>query len=395
MKTPRYIFDADRFRTRAALVKSVFKELDLTFSIKANPFLLVALPDESLIRHVEVCSPGELSICKAMDIEGKRIIYSGVMKEETDVGEAVLYGADILTAESKGHFSLIAKAGEGREKSLKVLLRLSSGNQFGMSEEDIMDILSERDRYNVEIVGIHYYSGTAKNKQKQIERDLSNLEGLLTKAEKDRGFIPSLVEYGPGLSAEYYEEPCEEKDRELLNLVSGRILEFAGKYRTGIEMGRFLAAPSGRYFTKVMDVKSNGGVNYVICDGGVHQVKYHAQNMGMKIPPVSVIRSGEEIFSTGKGDAGKEGKEYCIAGSLCTTADVLIRNVMLPELKPGDILCFDRAGAYSVSEGALAFLSRNMPEVWMDDGGLRLLRAEKASWILNTPEKEADHEGSL
>ncbi|MCR4589261.1 MAG: alanine racemase [Lachnospiraceae bacterium] len=380
MKTPCYIFDSNRFHQKAALIKSVFGDMDLTFSIKANPFLLTVLPDVDVIRHVEVCSPGELAICKKLGVPGDRIIYSGVMKEEWDVAEAVSYGADILTAESKGHFELICREGEKSGKRIKVLLRLSSGNQFGMSGSDIMDILSSENRENAEIIGLHYYSGTAKNKLKQIEKDLAALRELLSEAEKKAGYVPSFTEYGPGLSAEYFEEPYEEKDQELLNLVSGAIKEFAAEYRTGIEMGRFLAAPAGRYFTTVKDIKSNGGVNYVICDGGVHQVKYFGQNMGMKVPPVMVLRDGVTGPKRGKDT------EYCIAGSLCTTADVLVRNITLPELRTGDILCFDRTGAYAVSEGALAFLSRNMPEIWIDDGERRLLRNVKESWKLNCPE---------
>ncbi len=391
MKTPAYIFNADRFRERAVLVKSVFTEMDLTFSIKANPFLLAVLPDKGTIRHVEVCSPGELSICRKLEVPGDRIIYSGVMKEERDIEEAVSLNVSYLTAESRTHYELINREGERIGKRLRVLLRLSSGNQFGMSEEDIIGILKDREGKKAEIAGIHYYSGTAKYKLKQIERDLENLKNLLIHAEKETGFVPELVEYGPGLSAEYFEEPIDEKDRELLGSVSGAIKGFAEKYTTGIEMGRFLAAPAGRYLTKVMDIKSNGGVNYVICDGGIHQVKYYGQNMGIKVPPVTVIRDGETVaagegpVSPGNDSSGKGMKEYCIAGSLCTTADVLVRDISLPELKTGDILCFDRAGAYAVSEGALAFLSRNMPEIWLEDGDMKLLRAERTSWDLNCP----------
>ncbi len=393
MNTPYYLFDASKFRERIAFIKSVFPDKDLTFSIKANPFLLSALPDRDTIRYVEVCSPGELSLCRASGVPGDRILYSGVMKEESDVHEAFEYGAAILTAESRRHYALIAAEGKSSGKRAKVILRLSSGNQFGMSEEDILDILSERERHDVDIIGIHYYSGTAKTRLKQIEKDMKNLTSLLEEAESRASFVPDLVEYGPGLSSEYYEDPYEEKDRELIKLVSEPIREFGRRYRTGLEMGRFMAAPSGAYFTSVMDIKLNGGANYVICDGGVHQLKYHGQNMAMKVPPVSLIRDGEEIWSTeGRGDpldpgsnGAPGGKHYCICGSLCTTADVLIRDIELPELIIGDVLCFGRCGAYSVTEGPLAFLSRNMPEIWLRDGETRLLRESRESWKMNTP----------
>ncbi|MCR5024983.1 MAG: diaminopimelate decarboxylase [Lachnospiraceae bacterium] len=378
MNTPCYLFDASRFKKRITDIKEGLHDIPLTFSIKANPFLLSALPDKNLIEHVEVCSPGELAICRSLGVPGDRILYSGVMKEEWDIREALEYGVDIITSESRLHYDLICRVSRETGKKPKVLLRLSSGNQFGMSEEDILDILKGRDDDPAEITGLHFYSGTAKTKVKQIEKDLSKIRDLLKKAEDETGFTPELVEYGPGLSAEYYEEPYDEKDRELLYSIKDLLLDFSGEHNLGIEMGRFMAAPAGTYYTKVCDIKTNGGVNYAIVDGGIHQLKYYGQNMAMKIPPVKVERDGESLEKT----EGTKDK-YCICGSLCTVADVLIREIELPELKVGDILSFDRCGAYSVSEGALTFLSRSMPEIWIRDGETRCLREKMESWKLN------------
>ncbi len=378
MNTPCYLFDASRFKKRITDIKEGLHDIPLTFSIKANPFLLSALPAKNLIEHVEVCSPGELAICRSLSVPGDRILYSGVMKEEWDIREALEYGVDIITSESRLHYDLIYRVSRETGKKPKVLLRLSSGNQFGMSEEDILDILKGRDDDPAEITGLHFYSGTAKTKVKQIEKDLSKIRDLLKKAEDETGFTPELVEYGPGLSAEYYEEPYDEKDRELLYSIKDLLLDFSGEHNLGIEMGRFMAAPAGTYYTKVCDIKTNGGVNYAIVDGGIHQLKYYGQNMAMKIPPVKVERDGESLEKT-EGTRDK----YCICGSLCTVADVLIREIELPELKVGDILSFDRCGAYSVSEGALTFLSRSMPEIWIRDGETRCLREKIESWKLN------------
>ena len=61
--TPSYLFDLDLFSERVKLVRSYFgPQTSLCFSIKANPFLVGFLPDE--IDKLEVCSPGELTICE-------------------------------------------------------------------------------------------------------------------------------------------------------------------------------------------------------------------------------------------------------------------------------------------------------------------------------------------
>ena len=56
-------------------------------------------------------------------------------------------------------------------------------------------------------------------------------------------------------------------------------------------------------------------------------------------------------------------KEWNIFGSLCTTNDVLVKRLPLEGLRLGDVLVFEKAGAYSVTEGIALFLSRELPAV--------------------------------
>ena len=71
--TPRFIFSAEKFKGRIEMISSCLEGIRLVYSMKANPFLLHCLPDK--IDMVEVCSPGELSICEKLDLPGKRIFY--------------------------------------------------------------------------------------------------------------------------------------------------------------------------------------------------------------------------------------------------------------------------------------------------------------------------------
>ena len=154
-QTPYYVIDTDEFAKRAAMIRAALdckggRRIPLCFSIKANPFLLHRLPEG--LDHVEVCSPGELEICIALGVKPESIIYSGVMKEKCDIERAVSYGAGILTCESIRHATLISEVmlecipedaheAVSVEKKAQVILRLTSGTQFGMSLEDIEYIL--------------------------------------------------------------------------------------------------------------------------------------------------------------------------------------------------------------------------------------------------------------
>ena len=74
-----------------------------------------------------------------------------------------------------------------------------------------------------------------------------------------------------------------------------------------------------------------------------------------------------------------------ICGSLCTTADVLVRNADIPSPCTGDRLIFARAGAYSSTEGISLFLCRDLPEIYLEkEGFLQRIREriETADFII-------------
>lgn len=362
--TPSFVFDTDEFARQADMIKSALGDIPLCYSIKANPFLLHALPES--VSRVEVCSPGELTICQRLNVKSETIIYSGVNKGADDIARAVDYGAGILTAESRLHVELINRVCLEKGKRAEVILRLTSGNQFGIDPDDIIDIISNKEKYEaIEFIGLHYYSGTQKKNATVIEKDIRKFEEFIEHLESVCGYVPSHVEYGPGAAADYFASPYEEKDAETLRETAELLKSFAKKYPLTVEMGRFLASSCGTYLTSVADIKNNLGTNYVICDGGINHLKYYGQTMAMQVPPITLLGSDKAYEHS-----------YTLCGSLCTTADLLVRKVELPELKIGDILAFGRCGAYTITEGTVLFLSRTMPRVMLysEKKGMKLVR---------------------
>lgn len=379
-QTPYYVFDTDEFAKRAAMIRAALdckggRRIPLCFSIKANPFLLHRLPEG--LDHVEVCSPGELEICIALGVKPESIIYSGVMKEKCDIERAVSYGAGILTCESIRHAALISEVmlermpegaheAEFAETKTHVILRLTSGNQFGMSLDDIEYIISHPDEFKgIAVMGIHYYSGTQKSLRK-INKDLEKIKSALSVLKEKYSFEPQLVEYGPGLCVEYFEEDWQEKEKRSLDEAAEVLREFAEEYPLGIEMGRFLAASCGKYYTQVKDLKSTGDANYAILDGGIHHLNYFGQRMAMQVPPIKVY-AGEVSENEERTDVEfteLPDIDYTLCGSLCTVADVLVREVKLKKLELGDVLEFGHCGAYSVTEAPVLFLSRQLPAIY-------------------------------
>ena len=373
--SPTFVFDLDVLSDRMKEIKEIVgQKISLCYSIKANPFLIDAMTQ--LTEKLEVCSPGELNICIARGVDMKSIIFSGVNKTAVDVKKAVECDLGIYTAESMQHLNLLNAEALSQGKVVPVLLRLTSGNQFGMDEAVLTQVVKDRRLYKgVEIKGVHFFSGTRKKKTAENEKEIDYVLSFMDKIEAEEGFCFEKLEYGPGLPFPYFANEDFSDTLRPLKEALPSLQKAADKYELTIEMGRFYASSCGYYLTSIVDVKTNKDINYCIIDGGINHVNYYGQTLAMKLPVISHYpeKSGEM-------------KEWAICGSLCTAADLLVRKYPFTDLAIGDLLVFENIGAYSITEGIYLFLSRQMPRVilYSKDTGAVMVRDFYNSDILNT-----------
>jgi diaminopimelate decarboxylase len=351
-QTPLYLFDTDILARQIQKTKNILGDhVEICYAMKANPFLTKSLVP--LVDFFEVCSPGEFSICERAEIPGNKIVLSGVHKSALDVDHATkTYGGSITyTAESLSHWQMLNDSAEKHQVSIPVLLRLTSGNQFGMDEDLIKEIIQKGPYKWITIEGIQYFSGTQKKTSSRLSKELTKLDAMCGELKEAYGFTVKKIEYGPGLPVCYFEDE-ENKEDEMLNDLSNTIKAMTFGGSVTLEMGRFIAASCGYYVTQVVDKKTNKGLNYCIVDGGCHQVNYYGQMLAMKKPPILHL-----------GDETGDSEEWTICGSLCTVNDMLCKQYPLKNLQLGDYLVFQKTGAYSVTEGMSLFLSRDLPTV--------------------------------
>lgn len=353
--TPSFIFDTVMLENRMREIKAIVGEnVHLCYSIKANPFLLPAMA--KLTEKLEVCSPGEMEICMDTKVAPQTVLVSGVNKTLSDILEAVDYGVRDFTAESPLHVKLLEEAASLRSVTLSVLLRLTAGTQFGMDESDLRAAVENRAATpHLDLVGIHYFAGTQRKKLAEQRKEIDAICALCDTLKADYGFEVQKLEYGPGL---YYPYFAHEDDSDTLAPVrelAPDLKALSERFHLTVEMGRFFVSECGYYLTAVADAKTNKGSRYAILDGGMHHVNYLGSNMGMRVPHILHFPGPDHIPG--------ENEDVMLCGSLCTTADVLVRKANLPPLAVGDLLAFTRIGAYSVTEGPALFLSRNMPRI--------------------------------
>ena len=205
--SPSFVFDISILRKRMEAIKKLCgKKIHLCYSIKANPFLIPAMLSFECVEKLEVCSPGELDICKYYKVPADKIIYSGVNKTQENIHEAVEYNAGIYTAESLLQVQELEKEAEISKKTLPVLLRLTAGSQFGMSKELLFSIIEKQKEYpHIQIKGIHYFAGTQRKRSSDQEKDLLLLKNIINELNKKYHFTVEKFEYGPGLPFPYFE----------------------------------------------------------------------------------------------------------------------------------------------------------------------------------------------
>ena len=386
--TPAFLFDTVALKERMTAIKKIVGEkVHLCYSIKANPFLIDTMSE--CVEKLEVCSPGELDICKMQKVPGDRIIYSGVNKTRINIDDAIEYNSGVYTAESVLQIELLNESAIEHGKVIPVLLRLNAGSQFGMSKEDLCDAIERRAEYSgVQIVGIHYFAGTQRKKLSEQKAELAMLKELMEELKEQYDYQIEKLEYGPGLPVPYFTTEDFSDTLAPIKEIAADLQAVAEMVHLTVEMGRFYVSECGYYLTKVMDQKSNKGTNYAIVDGGMNHLNYLGQMMGMKVPVIkhfSMEQSDSHNLGVSlTGNLSGEEANWSLVGSLCTTADVLVRQAAFKNLRLGDALVFLNIGAYSVTEGIHLFLSRTMPKIllYRGDGNIQVARdfMETSQW---------------
>lgn len=375
--TPSFVFDTAALGERMRAIQRIVGEhVHLCYSIKANPFLIPAM--RALTETLEVCSPGELEICEALHVDPACILFSGVNKTREDIEHAMDAGVTRFTAESPLHIRLLNEAALARGRVYPVLLRLTAGSQFGMDEGDLLHAIAHQADYpGLRFTGLHYFSGTQRAKlDKDQRKELAMLGALMDRLKSEYGFVCEELEYGPGLYFPYFDHEDHSDTLAPIRALAPDLQALAARCRLTIEMGRFFASECGTYLTTVMDTKVNCGNHYAILDGGIHHVNYLGGAMGMRCPILTHIPGAQHT--------DEQPADWTLCGSLCTTADVLVRRTTLCGLAPQDVLAFHNIGAYSVTEGPALFLSRNMPRIVLhDEHGARLVRDTLHSSAIN------------
>jgi diaminopimelate decarboxylase len=132
-----------------------------------------------------------------------------------------------------------------------------------------------------------------------------------------------------------------------------------------IEPGRFITSRSQLLLTSVKTIKPRGsGIPIAITDSGRLSVTFPCDF------------EYHEVFVAGRPTAPVE-TPYMVTGRVCTSADWLLRNRLLPSLHAGDVLAVMDAGAYFSSYSS-NFAFPRPAIVMVSDGKPHVIRAQES-----------------
>ena len=383
--TPLYIYDEATVRQRASEYVAAMGEAgQVLYSAKAyaSPHFLRVIADEGL--GLDVVSAGELHLALKSDFPRERIHFLGNNKSVEDLESAYRAGATIVI-DGDQEFDLLRDiVPEGQRTP--VMLRLSPGvkpdthdhistgqldSKFGFSIESgaaRAAVEKALQHSRLELVGLHSHIGSQIFALDAYADAMEIMLDLLVQLRDELRFEPRKLGAGGGLGIAYTRNDDPPTPREFVETVRSAMVAGCGRRdlkvpELVVEPGRSIAGPAGMALYTVGSIKDIPGVRrYVAVDGG----------MGDNIRP-KLYGARYEAFLASDPDHAPDGK-VTIAGKYCESTDILITDIEMPQLKPGDIIAVPAAGAYCLAM-ASNYNGMPRPEVLMlGDGKARVMR---------------------
>lgn len=232
-------------------------------------------------------------------------------------------------------------------------------SKFGISIHQLPHVVKVVEALGLRIEGVHMHTGS----------DILDAEVFLQAAEillRAAKLFPDLdyVDFGSGFKVPYRPGDIATDIEELGRRISERFNEFCREYGKDLclmfEPGKFLVSEAGSFLVKVNVVKTTPSTVFVGVDSGLnHFIRpmfYNAYHHMLNL-------------------SNPEGKPriYTVVGYICEN-DTFGVNRQLPEVREGDILCFQNAGAYCYAMSSNYNARYRPAEVLLHEGRDLLIR---------------------
>ena len=361
--TPLYVLDEATIRKICRDYKDAFKgypKVNMMYASKA----LCSSATSALIASegfgFDVVSSGEIFTVYKSGANMSKVLFNGNNKSYDELSLAIELGVGRISVDNFFELSLLDEIAKSHKKIVNILLRITPGiechtheyiqtghldSKFGFDLTQIDDAveLIVNDYTNLKLHGLHAHIGSQIFEKSIYGDEIEILVKEIARLDEKFGLKLDEINIGGGLGVKYVEADYPPSTYEVAEIVIKRLYECIEKYKIDapalfIEPGRSIISTSGvTLYTLGSSKQVPKGKIYFAVDGGMadnarpsmYQAEYDAQIAN---------KPDYELAQT-----------VTVAGRFCESGDILIKNIKLPEIEEGDILCVYNTGAYNYS----------------------------------------------
>ncbi len=370
--TPLYVYNANKITAQYQQLLTAFEPANTRFF-----FACKALTNINILKHVRTlgCNIDCSSINEALlairaGFEPKNILYTSNGIAFDEIETAVELGININIDSLSNLKKFGEKYGHSYPVGLRIRpnimaggnLKISTGHEkskFGIPLEQLDELLAIIQQYNIYIAGLHIHTGS----------EIKDVDVFMKVADIFFDLVPhfpeiKFLDLGGGFKVPYKEHEIGT-DIALLGTKVKEAVEklthtYHKNFQVWFEPGKFLVSECGSFITQVNVLKNNAAATFAGINSGFNHL----------IRPMFY-----EAYHRIRNISNPDGpvKEYAVTGNICET-DTFAWNRPLNEVREGDLLVFDNAGAYGFEMGS-NYNSRFLPaQVMLKDGEAFLIR---------------------
>ena len=373
-----YIYDENGILDRVSVLKNNFPQVDFLYSVKCNPHFNVLKTVFGQGFGADAASLQEVQISEKAGLGPEKIYYSAPGKTEEDINQAI--EKSIIIADSINEILRIQKISENKGIIANIGLRINpdfsfydqkgTPSKFGIDEEKALKFISETSFSNISITGIHVHLRSQELNAEVLSTYYKNMLALADKFKKALGKL-DYVNMGSGIGIRYAVTDNPLDIEHLGCSVKQEIENFCNENpdtKVIIETGRFVVCDNGWYVTKVVDRKESYGKTFIILKNTLNGfirpslakliISYSAEENPKGTEPLFTSKNAFSFIAlTEKPSVEK----VILTGNLCTAADVIATDIMMPRLQEGDIIAVTNAGSYAAVLSPMQFSSQSRP----------------------------------
>lgn len=361
--TPLYVIDEQTVRSICDDYKKAFKnyeKVNFMYASKALCTTALAKIIESENFGFDVVSGGEIYTVHNAGVNMEKVLFNGNNKSKEELELALKFGVGRISVDNFFELSLLNKIAKEQSKVVNILLRVTPGIEchtheyiqtgnldskfgFDLAQLDEAINLIKYEYKNLNLKGLHAHIGSQIFETQVYYDEIEILIKELLRIKTNHNLKLDEVNVGGGLGVKYINSDEPPSTFEIAEVIIDSINKNCAKYNVDLpkiylEPGRSIISTAGVTLYKVGSQKQvPNGRKYVAVDGGM------ADN------PRPSMYQAEYTIEVANKPNNTDLQKVTIAGRYCESGDILAKDVMLPKLNSGDILCVYNTGAYNYS----------------------------------------------